>query len=87
MNDFTEWLYLHYAAPRFDEKQMPEAYQVQKAEWLACAEKLSPGERVLSIDLVNSMKTGWGERAFALGLQAGLLLALGMDTAIFPEAL
>ena len=76
MKQFCDWLYLNYAAPRFDEESMPESYRYQKEEWMACAQTLSNHERLLSLDLLNNMKHSWGARAFAYGLQAGLMMSL-----------
>lgn len=88
MNQFCDWLYLNYAAPIFDEEAMPVSYQYQKQEWLAYAQTLPNRERLLSLDLLNSLKECWGAQAFAYGLQAGVLLALEIlpDGPISPEA-
>lgn len=88
MNDFYQWLYDNYAAPRFNEEAFSLPYQLQKAEWLAFSETLPTHERLLSFDLLNSMKHSWGAQSFAYGVQAGLSLALDIppDGFIFPEA-
>ena len=46
MNQFCDWLYLNYAAPRFDEEAMPVSYQYQKQEWLTYAQTLPNRERL-----------------------------------------
>ena len=76
MNYFCQWLYDNYAAPMFEDEAMSESYQCQKREWLAYAQTLSNHERLLSLDLLNSMKRDWGAQAFVYGLQAGFFLAL-----------
>lgn len=88
MNQFCDWLYLNYAAPRFDEEAMSVSYQYQKQEWLTYAQTLPNRERLLSLDLLNNLKDCWGAQAFAYGLQAGVLLALEIlpDGPISPAA-
>lgn len=89
MNDFCQWLYANYAAPRFDEEKMPESYRCQKEEWLTYAQTLPNHERLLSLDLIDNMKRSWGMQAFTCGFQAGLLLAMEIfpGDVIFPAAL
>ncbi len=88
MNDFYQWLYDNYAAPRFDIEKMSESFRLQEEEWSVYAQTLPTHERLLSFDLLNNMKSNWGAQAFAYGLQAGLFLALEIasDGAISPEA-
>ena len=84
MNEFYIWLYEHYAAPQFNEAEFPLFYQVQKQEWLEAASKLSPRERLLAVDLQNSLASCWGTAAFAYGVHVGLLLNSGFPGTL-PE--
>lgn len=74
MNPLYEWLYDHYAEPQLDEAMLPTAYQEQKRAWLTAAEALSPGDRLLCADLMESLKCHWGTQAFVCGLRAGFML-------------
>ena len=47
MNQFCDWLYLNYAAPRFDEESIPESYRYQNVEWIALGQTMSNDEGVL----------------------------------------
>lgn len=85
MNDFYQWLYDHYAAPRFDDSVFSPAYQAMKRDWSAFAESLPNRERLLSYDLLNSMKLCWGTQAFAYGLHAGFSLAAGFPAEGWDE--
>ena len=75
MNVFYEWLYDHYAQPQMDEGMLPQTYQKQKEEWLAIADTLSPDDRLLFADLLESLRCHWGTLSFSYGMQAGLMLA------------
>lgn len=76
MNGFYQWLYLNYAAPKFNDETFSLSYRLQKKEWMAYAQTLPNHEKLLSLDLLNNMKLCWGEQAFAYGIQVGFLLAL-----------
>ena len=78
MNEFYEWLYESFARPRIREEAFPPDYQEMEAEWLASIESLSQHERLLSQDMMTNVKEFWGERAFAYGVQAGMMLLDGL---------
>ena len=75
MNTFYEWLYEHYAKPRLSNAQLSSVYHIQEQEWQAVAETLSRHDRLLSYDLMDTIKNDWGTLAFACGVQFGLFLA------------
>lgn len=75
MNDLYEWLYDHYAQPMLNDASFPSTYQAQMQEWLDILARLPTDERLLCIDLLDSLNTHWGTQAFACGVQTGLLLA------------
>ena len=77
MNPFYEWLYENYAKPRLSGVQLSSTYHIQSQEWQAAAEKLSRHDRLLSYDLMETVKDDWGALAFACGVQAGLALTAG----------
>ena len=74
MNQFYEWLYDHYAEPRYDDSQFPAAYQDQKRKWNELSQTLSDHERILILDFLSSVRLHWGTQAFACGVHIGLLL-------------
>ena len=75
MNPFYEWLYNNYAMPRLSNAQLSSIYHIQKQEWQAAAEKLSRHDRLLSCDLMETLKHDWGTLVFACGIRFGLSLA------------
>lgn len=78
MNSFYEWLYENYAKPRLSNTQLSSVYRIQSQEWQAVAENLSRHDRLLSYDLMDTLRHDWGALAFACGVQAGLALAEGL---------
>lgn len=78
MNSIYEWLYEHYAEPRLSNAQFSSVYHIQCQEWQAVAENLSRHDRLLSYDLMDTLRHDWGALAFACGVQAGLALAAGL---------
>ena len=62
MNGFYEWLYDRYAAPQFDDTNFPEFYQTQKREWEEFSKNLPDRQRLLSVDLLGSLRICWGGR-------------------------
>lgn len=78
MNLFYEWLYEHYAEPRLSNAQPSPVCLAQSREWQETAENLSRHDRLLSYDLMDTIKHDWGALAFACGVQAGLALAAGL---------
>ena len=75
MNSFYGWLYHHYAKPRLSGVQLSSVYDAQRREWQDAAEQLSRRDRLLSYDLMDTLKNEWGTLAFACGIQLGLFLA------------
>ena len=75
MNGFYEWLYDRYAAPQFDDTNFPEFYQTQKREWEEFSKNLPDRQRLLSVDLLGSLRICWGVQAFTHGVHVGLMLA------------
>lgn len=78
VDSIYEWLYEHYAKPRLSNAQFSSVYHIQSQEWQAVAETLSQHDRLLSYDLMDTIKNDWGVLVFACGLQAGLALAEGL---------
>ena len=78
MDSIYEWLYEHYAEPRLSNTQLSSIYHIQSQEWQSVAENLSRHDRLLSYDLMNTLRHDWGALAFARGVQAGLALAEGL---------
>lgn len=78
MNDFYEWLYENFVRPRLDEDTFDEGYQENKQRWLKVIEALPANERILSLDMISSVKYAWGEQAFAYGVQVGMMLLDGL---------
>lgn len=74
MNPFYEWLYENYAKPRLSGAQLSSTYHTQSQEWQTVAEKLSRHDRLLSYDLMDTIKNDWGALVFACGVQTGLTL-------------
>lgn len=75
MNNLYEWLYENYAKPRLSNAQPSPVCLAQSQEWQAAAEKLSRHDRLLSYDLMDTLRNEWGTLAFACGIQLGLFLA------------
>lgn len=78
MNSFYEWLYENYAKPRLSGAQFSSTYHIQSQEWQAVAETLSRHDRLLSYDLMDTIKNDWGALVFACGIQTGLAFAEGV---------
>lgn len=78
MNEFYDWLYTNYVRRRLDEDTFEEGYQLNKQKWLEVIETLPADERILSLDMMSSVKYAWGERAFAYGVQVGMMLLEGL---------
>lgn len=78
MNEFYEWLYACFVCPRIDEEDLPPGYQENKTEWTKVLESLSKHDRLVSQDMMCSVKEIWGERAFAYGVQVGMMLLDGL---------
>ncbi|GEM_PF-6015248 len=72
MNSFYEWLYDHYAAPKICDAAFPLAYQDQKRQWLELTHRLTPQERLLTQDFINTLRACWGAEAFTQGVMAGI---------------
>ncbi len=79
MNPFYEWLYENYANPRLSNAQLPSVYHMQSQEWQAVAEQLPQRDRLLSEDLMSTLKHDWGTISFAYGVQFGLSLAVSLS--------
>ena len=75
MNPFYEWLYENYAKPHLSNAQLSSVYHIQRQEWQVVAENLSRHDRLLSYDLMDTIKNDWGTMTFACGIQLGFLLA------------
>ena len=75
MNDLYEWLYEYYAKPRLSNARPSPVCLAQSQEWQAVAETLSRHDRLLSYDLMDTIKNDWGALVFACGVQTGLALA------------
>lgn len=74
MDSFYEWLYENYAKPCLSGAQLSSTYHTQSQEWQTVAETLSRHDRLLSYDLMDTIKNDWGALAFACGVQTGLTL-------------
>ncbi|MCI8808176.1 MAG: hypothetical protein HFF20_10225 [Oscillospiraceae bacterium] len=75
MNPLYEWLYENYAKPQLADRQLSSVYQLQRQEWQTTAEQLPRRERLLSEDLMATLKNDWGIISFACGVRFGLRLA------------
>lgn len=78
MNDFYEWLYTCYVHPRVNETAFTDDYHENKREWTEIIETLSRHERIVSLDMMNSVKHNWGVKAFTYGVQVGMMLLDGL---------
>ena len=74
MNEFYEWLYDHYAEPRYDDSRFPSPYQDKKRQWEQVLQKLPPDDQITALDMLSSAQIHWGTQAFAYGVHIGLLL-------------
>ena len=74
MNTFYEWLYDHYAEPRYDDSRFPAPYQDKKRQWEQVLQKLPPDDQITALDMLSSAQIQWGTQAFAYGVHIGLFL-------------
>ena len=84
VNPIYEWLYEYYAKPRLSSAQLSFTYHIQSQEWQAVAEQLSRHDRLLSYDLMDTIRNDWGALVFACGVQFGISLVAGLSKKTEP---
>lgn len=72
--DFYEWFFSTYACPRMREEDLDESYHVEKQRWMDLAKELPREVQEAAEELLFRAKYDWGQCAFTLGVQAGILL-------------